>query len=482
MVSPAMWLLVLLSFLLTQQSVWPAVLEVTVQPDRVVSVTSDKFVSVTLDTGIIIGKWEAFNPRSPVAVTLAKALYPAYLRVGGTTADSLIYQVGNSTTAIANSTITSADWDELNLFVKEANLSFIFGLNSLYRPGTAWDPANAIELMKYSADRGYRMDLELGNEPDIYSSQYNRKVDPQQLGRDFGTLRQLMDSMPAFRSRRLVGPDTTGDSNSFTQSYLQNFMKTGAEHINAMTFHHYYMNGHTAQPQDFVDPAKLDSFIYDMVSAQKILRNVSHGTQSFWVGETSTAYGGGAPGISNTFVAGFMWLDKLGLAAYYGAEVVMRQEFVGGNYGLVDYSDGVYSPNPDYWLTVLYKNLVGETVLSTGQTQEKLRVYCHCTSIRSGYGPGSITFYMMNLYNNSVGLSFSQFTGIDFHVYVLTSGDNSTLVTRMVNLNGKLLELISGELPPMPPAILTSTLVTLPPFSLAFLIVPDAGAAACMEK
>ncbi|XP_064601400.1 heparanase-like [Liolophura sinensis] len=478
MVSPAMWLLVL-SFLLTQQSVWPAVLEVTAQPDRVVSVTSDKFISVAMDPAIIIDKWEAFNPRSPVAVTLAKALYPAYLRVGGTTADSLIYQVGNSTTAIANSTITSADWDELNLFVKEANLSFIFGLNSLYRPGTAWDPANAIELMKYSADRGYGMDLELGNEPDIYWKEYSRKVDPQQLGRDFGTLRQLMDSMPAFRSRRLVGPDTTGDSNSFTQSYLQNFMKTGAEHINAMTFHHYYMNGHTAQPQDFVDPAKLDSFIYDMVSAQKILRNASYGTQSLWVGETSTAYNGGAPGISNTFVAGFMWLDKLGLAAYYGAEVVIRQEFVGGNYGLVDYSDGVYSPNPDYWLTVLYKKLVGETVLSTGQTQEKLRVYSHCTSSRSSYGPGAITFYAMNLYNTSMNVSFPQFRGIDLHVYELTSGDDTTLVTRKVNLNGKPLELISGQLPPLPPKIFSSQ-VPLPPFSFAFIVVPNSGAAACM--
>ena len=31
----------------------------------------------------------------------------------------------------------------------------------------------------------------------------------------------------------------------------------------------------------------------------------------FWIGETSFAYGGGAHGLSNTFVDGFNWLDKV---------------------------------------------------------------------------------------------------------------------------------------------------------------------------
>jgi len=37
------------------------------------------------------------------------------------------------------------------------------------------------------------------------------------------------------------------------------------------------------------------------------------------------------------------WLEKLGLSAYMGVGVVMRQTFYGGNYGLMNHN---YRPNP----------------------------------------------------------------------------------------------------------------------------------------
>jgi heparanase 1 len=57
---------------------------------------------------------------------------------------------------------------------------------------------------------------------------------------------------------------------------------------------------------------------------------------SLTAGETGSAYGGGAPGLSDRYVAGFLWLDKLGMAARLGVDVVVRQSLSGANYGLLD--------------------------------------------------------------------------------------------------------------------------------------------------
>jgi heparanase 1 len=53
-------------------------------------------------------------------------------------------------------------------------------------------------------------------------------------------------------------------------------------------------------------------------------------------GETGSAYGGGAPRLSDRYVAGFLWLDKLGMAARLGVDIVVRQSLSGANYGLLD--------------------------------------------------------------------------------------------------------------------------------------------------
>ena len=57
--------------------------------------------------------------------------------------------------------------------------------------------------------------------------------------------------------------------------------------------------------KDFYSPYVLDYFLYDLNAANAILSKVDPGC-SRWLGETSSAYGGGAPGLSDRYVAGFM--------------------------------------------------------------------------------------------------------------------------------------------------------------------------------
>lgn len=62
-----------------------------------------------------------------------------------------------------------------------------------------------------------------------------------------------------------------------------------------------------------------------------------------WMGETASAFGGGAPGLSDTYVAAFMWLDKLGIGALNNVHLVVRQSFFNAYYALINQQS---LPNP----------------------------------------------------------------------------------------------------------------------------------------
>lgn len=64
---------------------------------------------------------------------------------------------------------------------------------------------------------------------------------------------------------------------------------------------------------------------------------------SICLGETSSCYNQGAPGFTDRFIATFLWLDKLGLGAKLGLDVIVRQTIWGYNYPLLSES---YLPNP----------------------------------------------------------------------------------------------------------------------------------------
>lgn len=114
--------------------------------------------------------------------------------------------------------------------------------------------------------------------------------------------------------------------------------------------------------------------------------------------ETSTAYGGGAPNLSDRFVGGFLWLDKLGYSASAGLQIVIRQSFYGGNYAMIGQD---LNPNPDWWVSVIYKELVSEKVLNFKaiDLDETTRIYAHCTAKKSLINRApAVTLFGINLH------------------------------------------------------------------------------------
>ncbi|XP_041666145.1 heparanase [Cheilinus undulatus] len=486
-----------------------------------------RFLSVTIDASLASEEKFMFLLGSPKIRTLARALTPSFLRFGGTQQDFMVFtpqmdhrRGSGGAPALSCDKLELPPWleehlkkewtqqqillmkedlrrkyrrvkftentvDMLHSFSNCSGMDLVFGLNALLRTAdNTWNGSNAHQLLQYCESRQYRMDWELGNEPNSYEKKARIRVDGEQLGQDFTHLREMMSQSQLYRHARLYGPDV-GQPRDHRADILQGFLQSGAEAVDAVTWHHYYVNGRDTSLEDFLDPEVLDSLTIKTSEVLETVRRFSP-EKPVWLGETSSAFGGGALGLSDTFVAGFMWLDKLGLAAKLGLDVVMRQVFVGsGSYHLVDEN---LDPLPDYWLSVLYKSLVGLEVLkvegfSNFSRHKRVRLYLHCAH-KKRYRRGAVTLISMNLSKKAVRISVpARLLSSTVEAFVLESeqpGERG-LYSRSVTLNGDVLKMVDDKTLPdfkgarLPP----SEHLQLPAYSLAFFVFIDVGAAAC---
>ncbi|GAB1604004.1 heparanase-like [Argonauta hians] len=460
-----------------------------IYPDIVLHNISDRFLSVTIDTQVLKNNWEYFNISSPKVLSLARGLSPLYLRIGGTLEDFLYFQDGSDSTGYWNShlkpfNVTGRVIDQLFKFASLAKWDVVFGLNMLNRQNGTWNPDNVIQLLKYISRKHYKVaGLELGNEPDVYQLILPHRPDPRILAKDLWYLRSIMDVMPHYRETKLLGPDVTNLCVNVPayKNFLTKYLDAAHPFLDAVTLHQYYLDGKRAKLADFYNVKVMDVLKRELDSATEILTKHAPG-KKLWLGETSAAWDSGAANISNAYIAGFLWLDKLGLAAQKGVEVVMRQDFYGGNYGLIQYKN--LGPNPDYWLSILYKTLVGGPVLETFSTDitGHFRLYSHCTNLqRSKYNPGSVTVYFLNIFSNqSVAVQFPQYSRLSVDLYLLEPTDG-LIKSRNVKLNGVPLALLDNhQIPSMKPKSQKQPII-VPPLTLGFMVLPEIKAKSCLS-
>ncbi|XP_029455411.1 heparanase [Rhinatrema bivittatum] len=493
-----------------------------------------QFLSLTIDANLVSDPRYVTFLGSTKLRTLAKGLSPAYLRFGGTKTDFLLFDPNKEPSIeeklywesqtnpglceqrhlppavednlrtswplqeqlilkeelqkkYKNTTISRSTVDLLYSFANCSGLYLIFGLNALLRKGNSqWDSSNAKLFLNYCASKQYNLSWELGNEPNSFRKKSGIYIDGSQLGQDFIQLHNLLRNYSCFRSSGLYGPDV-GQPRKETQKLLKSFLKAGGKVINSVTWHHYYVNGRTASEKDFLSPDVLDALKLKIQNVFQIV-NQTVPDRKVWLGETSSAYGGGSPGLSNTYVDGFMWLDKLGLSATLGIDIVMRQAFFGtGAYNLVDAD---LEPLPDYWLSLIYKKLVGSKVLTAtvsgvnGRDDRKLRAYLHCTnSNHPKYRAGDVTLFVLNLHNDTRQLQLpSSLANKYVDAYLLLPAGKESLLSRSVQLNDHVLKMVDDKtLPTITEKPLSpSSFLNLPGFSYGFFVIKNAKATACI--
>ncbi|CAG2060601.1 unnamed protein product, partial [Timema podura] len=425
-----------------------------------------------------------------------------------------------------------SDWDLINELAINTGLDLLFDLNVLLRDGNMWNSTNAKDLVDYSHERNYSVIWQLGNEPNAFPHAFNTSISGAQLADDFTALRsvieshsasmepmvvvlltknrclcaepnafphafntsisgtQLADDFAALRSvieshsaskePMVVGPDVTAPRGLVTTplTFLQEFLEAQNDSINAVTWHQYYLNGRIATLKDFIEPSIFNKLHKQILEVQQVMTKTNT-SLPLWLSETSSAYGSGAPGLSDRFVAGFLWLDKLGMAARLGLKVVIRQSLYGGHYSLLDLD--TLDPNPDWWVSVVYRSFVGTGVLDTPVLSNSIRVYCHCAP---PHWPGAVTLFAINIDADSsafldVGALGLKDSSARVFSYVLTAEGND-LRSKTVLMNGKRLKLNpDGSLPPFRPKIVSPSKLVVAPLSMAFFVFPHVDAKMC---
>jgi heparanase len=471
---------------------------VTVDTDVSVNCIEDDFLSFTIDSSIFQPdvRWYRFNFTSPKVQTLMKSLSLALLRVGGSSSDWLFFNkpldvISSLKLKPKANVMTKKDVANFVQLTRSTGTRLVFDLNLQFRFGSQWDPSNAIELLTFCSEMKFceSIDWELGNEPEYYGGHQPDQIQlkPGQISNDFWLLKSLLGKYDNCRNSAIVGADVGRPSSTLGNQIFREVVNSTGGFLKAATFHHYYFGGNNATVEDYINPKYFSNLAAMIDVSRRTVAKTRFPNVTLWLGETSSAYNSGTPNISDRFVAGFLWMEKLGISAAMGIKLVMRQTFCGGNYALIDLD---LNPNPDYWISWIHKQLIGRlvfdvTVVASGAVNAT-RVYAHCTNTdRSRYKTGALTVFALNVNRNLTQML--TFTGAlakqVIHVYLLTPDDDDPdgILSKWIQLNGERLVMPSeNTMPDLKPVILPAgSPLKLPPLTLGYFVFPDAGIELC---
>jgi hypothetical protein len=406
---------------------------------------------------------------------LAAALAPAYLRVSGTWANATYFADSDQPPALPpagfNGVLTRPQWQGVVAFAQavDARIVTSFAIS----PGTrdaagVWTPDQARGLLAYTNSVGGNIAAaEFMNEPDLTAiSGAPPGFDAAAYGRDFKVFRGF--ARQAAPGMMILGPGAAGEG-----AAVSNLRAASGPGLDAISYHHYGMLsercGGAGTPQAALTEDWL-SRTDKTLAFYRSLRDQFEPGKPIWLTETAEAACGGNRWAA-TFLDTFRYLDQLGRLAKAGVRVVMHNTLAASDYGLLD--ERTLKPRPNYWGALLWRQLMGTTVLDPGlPIQAGLHVYAHCQRGK----PGGVALLVINTDRDAPhGLTIADAT----ERYTL---DAAHLEDGTARLNGATLSLAdTDDLPRLADAATPAGAVMFAPGTITFLAAPTAANPACPE-
>jgi glycosyl hydrolase family 79 len=426
---------------------------------------------------------------NPTLRRLAAALGPAYVRVSGTWANTTFFPESDAAPAQPPpgfmGVLTRGQWKGVVEFAKAADAeivtSFSTGEGTRDASGV-WTPEQARRLAEYTRAIGGRIAAaEFMNEPNLAAmGGAPPGYDAAAYGRDVQVFRAF--ARATLPDMTILGPGSVGETvGEHAIAYsaagtlaTRDLLAGSGPGVDAFSYHHYGAVSRRCAAMDnqtTPDAALSEDWLRrtdETLSFYRKLRDAFEPGKPFWLTETADAACGGNPWAA-TFLDTFRYLDQLGRLAKQNVRVVMHNTLVASDYGLLD--DDTFAPKAMYWGALLWRKLMGTTVLESGVPVEPgLHVYAHCLRDVNG-GVALLALNTDRAATRTLAMPAAS------ERFALTAHD---LDSRTVELNGRELKLGEGAaLPEFRGAPTAAGEVVLAPASITFLAVPGVGNGAC---
>src|ERR1700726_5013663 len=334
---------------------------------------------------------------------LAAALGPAYVRVSGTWANSVYFQDSenapprNAPSGFSG-LLTREEWKCVIDFSHAVNAEIVTSVAT--GPGSrdaqgVWTSDQARQLFEYTKSAGGRIAAsEFMNEP-TYAAMGGapKGYDAARYGRDVAVFHTFLQKTAP--DTLFLGPSSVGEG-PFAMPMgggvlkSEDLLHAAGPVFDGFSYHLYAaasercasMGGSSQttaaaalSPDWLSRPEKIGAFYAD-------LRDRFESGKSLWITETADAACGGNPWAS-TFLDSFRYLVQHASLAQRGVKVIMHNTLASSDYGLLD--ENTFAPRPNYWAALLWRRLMGTTVLDPQITSTpNLYAYAHCLRKHSG--------------------------------------------------------------------------------------------------
>ena len=395
------------------------------------------------------------------------------LRVSGTWANTTYFADSDDPPSAPpagfKAILTRRQWRAVIDFAHAVNArivtSFAVGAGNRDAAGV-WTPDQARHLLDFTRMAGGRIAAaEFMNEPNLAAiGGLPAGYDPAAFGRDFKVFHAFVkQTVPEMM---ILGPGAVNETPEASELF-----NASGPGLDAVSYHHYGALSErcagTATPEAALSEPWL-SRTDQTLAFYRDLRDRFEPGKPIWLTETAeTACGGNR--WAATFLDTFRYLDQLGRLAKAGVQVVMHNTLAASDYALLD--ERTLAPRPDYWGALLWRQLMGTTVLEPGvPNQAGLHVYAHCQRGMAG----GVALLVINTDRNAPhSLRFADAS----ERYAL---DAASLQDATVRLNGQTLTLgPADQLPRITGIRASAGMLTMAPATITFLAVPEAANAAC---